>query len=281
MPICLSIQSLVVAGHVGHGASAFALAAEGVEVWPLPTVLLSGHAATPGVQGERFTGGDIAVLTQGLIAGGALSKVDAVLTGYLGNTGVAAEVARLLHKIQQHRPDLPIFVDPVLGDDGGLYLAPEMIPSYRDDLVPLATVISPNVDELGWLTDLPTKTLPQIIAAAQALRALGPQVVHVTSVPSPRKLGILTATSAGVWLASSPKTPIKIYGAGDFVAGLLLAEHLKNTAPQNASARATAATGALVTEAMRLGRDTLPVVAARGLWQAERHRRHPPQSLGS
>ncbi len=279
MPICLSIQSLVVAGHVGHGASAFALAAEGVEVWPLPTVLLSGHAATPGVQGERFTGPQIAALGQGLAAASALPQIDAVLTGYLGSFDVALETAQLLAQIRAAHPHVPILVDPVLGDDGQLYLPPVMIGTYQRDLLPLAMIVTPNVDELAWLTGLPVKTLPQIAAAAQALCAQGPRVVHVTSVPAPRKLGILTATAQGTWLSVAPKTPHKINGAGDFVAALLLAEYLKGTAPQAAAARATAATGALATEAMRLGRDTLPVVAARALWQAQRHYSHSPQAL--
>lgn len=279
MPICLSIQSLVVAGHVGHGASAFALAAEGVEVWPLPTVLLSGHAATPGVQGERFTGPQIAALGDGLTAAAALPKIDAVLTGYLGSFEVALETAQLLARIRAVHPHVPILVDPVLGDDGQLYLPPVMIGTYQRDLLPLATIVTPNVDELGWLTGLPVGTLSEITVAAQALCAQGVWVVHVTSVPAPRKLGILTATTQHAWLSVAPKTPHKINGAGDFVAALLLAEHIKGTAPQAAAARATAATGALATEAMRLGRDTLPVVTARALWQAQRHRAHSPQVL--
>lgn len=279
MTICLSIQSQVVAGHVGHGASAFALAAEGVEVWPIPTALLSGHAATPGVQGDRLAASQISELTKGLATAQAFASVDAGLTGYLATTGIAREAALLMQAIRAEKPRAPILIDPVLGDDGALYLPAEMIAAYRAQLLPVATIATPNIDELAWLTDMPTRTTPEIAQAAHSLRTQGPEIVHVTSVPSPRKLGILTATADGTWLSSAPRTPIRINGAGDFAAALLLTEHLAGTPPQNAAARATAATAALATEAMRLGRDTLPVVAARALWQADRHRRHAPRTL--
>ena len=34
--------------------------------------------------------------------------------------------------------------DPVMGDEGRLYVAPEMVDAYRTDLLPLASVIVPN-----------------------------------------------------------------------------------------------------------------------------------------
>ena len=137
-PTCLSIQSAVVAGHVGHGASSFALGAEGVEVWPLPTVILSGHARTPGVKGRRAAGAEIAALGEGLAAGGALSRCDGLLTGYLGTVEAAEAVADLAVALRAARPGALFLCDPVLGDEGpGLYLPAEIGAVYRDRLLPL------------------------------------------------------------------------------------------------------------------------------------------------
>ncbi|MEO1313808.1 MAG: PfkB family carbohydrate kinase [Pseudomonadota bacterium] len=274
MPVCLSVQSLVVSGAVGHGAAAFTLAAEGIEVWPLPTVVLSAHAATPGVRGERLGAGQVASLVDGLQAHG-LGAVDAVLLGYLGSVEVAGSLGPLL----AGGTGTIVLCDPVLGDDGKLYLPEAMIEVYRTALLPHATIATPNVDELGWLTEMPTQTIPQIIEAARTLRDMGPEVVHVTSVPAPRQLGILTVSAEGAWLTSAPKAPLRVNGAGDFVAALLLAGALQGEAPEASAARAVAATGALAQEALRLGRDTLPVVPAARLWQAGRHRAHPTKLL--
>ncbi|MEM9792497.1 MAG: pyridoxal kinase [Pseudomonadota bacterium] len=275
MPVCLSIQSLVVAGAVGHGASAFALAAEGVEVWPLPTVVLSGHAATPGVRGEQLTGTQIAALAEGVRSGG-LAQIDALLLGYLSNVGVAEGLGPLLRHVP---PGAAILCDPVLGDDGRLYLPEAMIAAYREHILPYAQILTPNVDELGWLTGMPVRSIEQIRAAAQSIVTKALQVVHITSVPAPRKVGIMTVTAEGAWLSSAPKAPLRVNGAGDFVAALLLAERLRGVPPEIGAARVTAATGALAQEALRLGRDTLPVVAAQRLWQAERHKSHPVERL--
>ncbi|MEC9432990.1 MAG: pyridoxal kinase [Pseudomonadota bacterium] len=265
-PTCLSIQSAVVAGHVGHGASSFALGAEGVEVWPLPTVILSGHARTPGVKGRRAAGSEIAALGEGLAAGGALARCDGLLTGYLGTVEAAEAVADLAVALRAARPGALFLCDPVLGDEGpGLYLPAEIGAVYRDRLLPLADIAVPNRFELGWLTGAPCDGPEALVAAA---RALGPGVVHVTSVPGPEDgVGILTVTGEGAWLASAPRAALHVNGAGDFVAALLMAGALAGKPPQETAARAVGAAHVLAVEALRLGRDDLPVIAAQAAWR--------------
>ncbi|SDW19737.1 pyridoxine kinase [Albimonas donghaensis] len=272
-PTCLSIQSAVVAGHVGHGASSFALGASGVEVWPLPTVTLSGHARTPGVKGRRATGAEIAALGEGLAAGGALARCDGLLTGYLGTAEAAEAVADIAEALRAARPGAIVLCDPVLGDEGpGLYLPPEIGTVYRERLLPLADIAVPNRFELGWLTGLPCGDLAETRAAAEALRATGPGVVHVTSVPGPEGgLGILTVTGQGAgqgaWLATAPRADLHVNGAGDFVAALLMAGALTGRPAQEAAARAVGAAHVLAVEALRTGRDDLPVIAAQAAWR--------------
>jgi hypothetical protein len=42
-----------------------------------------------------------------------------------------------------HRPSI-IFTAQVLGDNGKLYVPPELVGVYRSELIPLATVLTPN-----------------------------------------------------------------------------------------------------------------------------------------
>ena len=268
-PTCLSIQSAVVAGHVGHGASSFALGASGVEVWPLPTVTLSGHARTPGVKGRRATGAEIAALGEGLAAGGALARCDGLLTGYLGTAEAAEAGADIARALRAARPGAIVLCDPVLGDEGpGLYLPAEIGTVYRDRLLPLADIAVPNRFELGWLTGLPCGDLAETRAAAEALRAMGPEAVHVTSVPAEDGgLGLLTVTGGGAWLATAPRADLHVNGAGDFVAALLMAGALTGRPAQEAAARAVGAAHVLAVEALRTGRDDLPVIAAQAAWR--------------
>lgn len=272
-PVCLSIQSAVVAGHVGHGASAPTLALMGVEAMTLPTVLLSGHAATPGVEGRRLPGEEIAALGRGLVAAGALARADALLTGYLGTEAAARAVADLAGAHRAARPDALQLCDPVLGDDGpGLYLPAEVGTVYRERLLPLADVATPNAFELGWLTGLPVTGEAAIRRAAEALRARlrpgGPRAVVVTSVEAEGGIGAMAVDESGASLALGAKAPRRLNGAGDFVAAVILAETLAGRSPAEAAARAVAAASILAVAAEAAGRDDLPVVAAATLWTA-------------
>lgn len=265
MPVCLTVASHVVAGHVGNGAAAFALAAMGVEAWPLPTVVLSGHAATPGVRGRRLPGAEIAELTAGLAASGALGRVDACLTGYLGDAGAGAAVADLLLRLRGAAPGARVLVDPVLGDDGRLYLPQAMVAVQRDRLLPLADAAAPNLDELRWLTGRPCTDIAGTVAAA---RALGPPMVFVTSVAAGDRLGILAVTAGAAALAAAPRRARRFNGAGDVAAALLLAHLLRGRGAAEAAAHTVGALSVLTAAAEAGARDDLPVTATAADWTA-------------
>lgn len=275
----LSIQSFVAAGHVGHGASAFALAAEGVACVQVPTVILSGHAATPGVQGRRLPAEEIAALGRGLAAAGRLAACDGILTGYPGGAEAAGAVADLVAAAKAARPDAPFLCDPVLGDDGpGLYLPAEVGEIYRTRLLPLADVAIPNRFELAWLTRMPAGTPAEIAAAAEALRGMlapgGRRAVIVTSVPAAEGVGLAAIDAEGAALAATPRVPRHLHGAGDFVAAATLAALLKGATTAGAAARAAGAAHVLAQAADAAGREDLPVVEAQDLWRAA-----PPAAL--
>src|SRR3954452_20817463 len=81
----LSIQSHVVYGHVGHQASTFPLQRLGHEVWALPTVVYSNHLAHPSFTGRKLDAGFIDEVLAGLRQLDRRGRLDAVLTGYLGD----------------------------------------------------------------------------------------------------------------------------------------------------------------------------------------------------
>ena len=41
--------------------------------------------------------------------------------------------------------------DPVMGDEGKLYIKPELVPVYRQKVIPVATIITPNAFETELL----------------------------------------------------------------------------------------------------------------------------------
>ena len=75
-----------------------------------------------------------------------------------------------------------------MGDVGrGFYVRPGIPALMRDRVVPAAQLITPNQFELEALTGRPTATMAELLAAADAARALGPEMVLVTSVGARRR----------------------------------------------------------------------------------------------
>ncbi|MCV6584105.1 MAG: PfkB family carbohydrate kinase [Marinibacterium sp.] len=257
---CVAVSSGVLSGHVGLGAVQPVLTLLGVGCVAVPSVILSAHAATPGVtRASGYGAGDVAQLLAGV------GPADAVLTGYLRDGDTATTVADALERT---RPALRV-VDPVLGDlgpdgAGRLYLPDAVGRILRDRILPGADLTTPNRFELGWLTGHPVETRDQIIAAA---RRLPVACSCVTSVPDGDRIGILTVTQDTAWFAGQRAHDRHVNGAGDVTAALLLAGLLRGVPVQDAAHAATRALDVML-GAMGPDQDDLPVIRAAPRWTA-------------
>jgi hydroxymethylpyrimidine/phosphomethylpyrimidine kinase len=102
-------------------------------------------------------------------------RVDAVKLGMLGDVDVVAAVAGCLRRWQARN----IVLDPVmLAKSGAALLAESAVARLRAELLPLATIVTPNLPEAGALLGCePPAELPAMREAARALHALGPRWV--------------------------------------------------------------------------------------------------------
>ncbi len=76
-------------------------------------------------------------------------QVGAIKTGLLCSEEIVSAVAEAL---QDTGPRIPLVVDPVMIATGGdRLLEPAAIDAYKNELFPLATLITPNLDEAGLL----------------------------------------------------------------------------------------------------------------------------------
>jgi hydroxymethylpyrimidine/phosphomethylpyrimidine kinase len=113
---------------------------------------------------------------------------DATKIGMLHSTAVVETVAeRLAH----HDPG-PVVLDPVMvAKSGDVLLEDDAIAALRDHLLPMATVITPNLPEAAVLLDGGAiDTVGDMERAAKALAALGPRAVllkggHLDGAGSP------------------------------------------------------------------------------------------------
>jgi hydroxymethylpyrimidine/phosphomethylpyrimidine kinase len=140
--------------------------------------------------------------------------VDAIKIGMIANAAVAEAAAASLSQLKGAR----IVLDPVMVAKGGHpLLEPDAVAVVRDRLVPLADVITPNLEEAAALLAEPRVT-SRADMPAQALRlmALGAGAVllkggHLEGADSPDYL--LTATG-GVWLEGERIATTATHGTG-------------------------------------------------------------------
>lgn len=258
-PTCVVISSGVVAGHVGLGAALPVLTRLGVQAFGLPTILLSGHAATPGVQRSQGYGcADVAQLGRGLADSGVLQRASAVLTGYLRDAETAKAVADMLDQTDHALR----ICDPVMGDDGKAYLPEAVGTVLRDRILPRADVAVPNLFELEWLTGQRLATFDDI---AHAARDLGPERVFVTSCQSEDRIGVMAVTTEDARFYGAPVLSRRFNGAGDVTAALLTAGLLEGVPPNPSTGAAVAALD-VMTRAAHPDEDDLPVVRTGDSW---------------
>ncbi|MDP7549058.1 MAG: pyridoxal kinase [Alphaproteobacteria bacterium] len=262
MASIFSLTSHVVYGHVGAQAAVPAWHLLGHQVWHLPTVLYSNHPGHGGYGGGPV---DLAMQNQlldGLLERDLLAGCAALHTGYLGQLGSVDVALRAMAAM----PDALVLCDPVLGDEEGLYVEPELAAGMRERLLPEADIVTPNGFELAWLSDREIHSLDDAITAAQALRRRGPKMVICTG-----------AALVGDWLCNLAVGPDGIYqvrvpyladgagvpkGTGDAFAAILLGHYLNHGNIAAALAWASAALHGLIQASIAMQGDELAMVAA-------------------
>lgn len=250
------ISSHVVRGSVGNRAAVFALESLGFPVWALPTVVLPWHPGHGPSTRLTFDVDDFDQAIDDLIRAPWLSEVKAVLTGYFGNAAQPRSVARLVKALRARNPGLLYVCDPVMGDVGGLYIREESAVAIRDELIPLASVATPNRYELEWLVGGKLSSNAEIIEAALSL---GPARMLVTSaVPMMAGgTGNLYLSGKHALLAEHRLIDNPPNGLGDLTSALFLARLLAGIPDERALQLTTASVFEILARTAKRGGDEL------------------------
>ncbi|MDY6996986.1 MAG: bifunctional hydroxymethylpyrimidine kinase/phosphomethylpyrimidine kinase [Actinomycetota bacterium] len=124
--------------------------------------------------------------------------VQAAKTGMLASSEIIDTVADTWHRAA---PETPLVVDPVCASmHGDPLLHPSALAAMKDRLFPLATIVTPNLDEVRLLTGIDVVDADTQRAAARALHALGPRWALVK----------------GGHLRSSAQSPDLLFDGSDF-----------------------------------------------------------------
>lgn len=68
-----------------------------------------------------------------------------------------------------------------MGDNGKLYVPKELVPVYKKFILPLATIITPNLFEAELLTDTKITTKDEVWKAVDILHKKGCETVVISS----------------------------------------------------------------------------------------------------
>jgi hydroxymethylpyrimidine/phosphomethylpyrimidine kinase len=123
-------------------------------------------------------------------------KIDAVHIGMLGSGKVAKSVAGFLER----KKLLNVVLDPILkASSGADLLDREGTRVLSSELLPLAAVVTPNVEEATVLTGLPVTNPDQMRAAAAKLHEMGAESVVITGGDLEKAIDLLSfQTNRGV-----------------------------------------------------------------------------------
>lgn len=165
-----------------------------------------------------------------------------MLTGYVPGAEALTIVSRSVDRLRSINPNLVYVLDPVMGDDGRIYVSESVIPIYKS-LMPKATCATPNYFEAELLTDvrildaaslkLALRTfheryrIPNVIISAVSLphdelTSLGFTLPMTTPSDSSSTSGRMLVCS-GSTIVSQPDQPLQTVSFG--IAFPELAEH--------------------------------------------------------
>ncbi|XP_015230006.1 PREDICTED: pyridoxal kinase-like [Cyprinodon variegatus] len=232
----LSIQSHVVRGYVGNKSATFPLQVLGFEVDSINSVQFSNHTGYAHWKGQVLTAEELNVLYEGI----KLNKVnqyDYILTGYSRDISFLEVVVDIIQELKKASPSLVYVCDPVMGDNGAMYVPENLLPVYKNKVVPLADILTPNQFEAELLTGKKINTEEDAVKVMDLLHEMGPETVVLTSTDLRSKNGDQflvalgsqkiknpdgTSTSQKISL-DIPKVDAVFVGTGDLFAAMLLA----------------------------------------------------------
>ncbi|KAI9723136.1 MAG: putative pyridoxal kinase [Chrysothrix sp. TS-e1954] len=220
--------------------------------------LVGNHTGYKRWNGRKVPAAEIQELYDGLKTC-ALNRFEMMLSGYIASKDaveVVGSIARDLRSNSSAEPGSFFWLlDPVMGDEGRLYVSADIVPAYRS-LLHDADLILPNAFEAELLSDVKIDSTNSLVAAITKLHKTYhvPHII-VTSVRiSPEKAHEVNVDPELMVFGSScksdytprifsitvPSIPVFFSGTGDMFAALTAVRHreaVANTSPSLLSTR--------------------------------------------
>ncbi|MBD0419176.1 bifunctional hydroxymethylpyrimidine kinase/phosphomethylpyrimidine kinase [Streptomyces sp. TRM S81-3] len=169
--------------------------------------------------------------------------VQAVKTGMLSSAELVETVAELIGAT-----DAPAVIDPVgVSKHGDALLAASALDSVRTKLLPVATVATPNLDEVAQITGIRVESEDGLRRAAAAVLEFGPRWVLIKGGHLPGDaVDLLTDGTEEHWLRAPRHDNRHTHGTGCTLASAIACGLAKgHTVPEAVTAAKEYVTGAI------------------------------------
>ena len=192
--------------------------------------------------------------------------VDAAKTGMLANSKIVAATAGAIRA--HHIPNL--VVDPVfVAKSRDHLLEPDAVAALREEILPLATIVTPNLYEAGGLLGgEEIRDLNQMREAAHALHKLGPQAVLVKGghLPGDRAVDVLF-DGTNITEIDGPRFDTEdTHGTGCALSAAIAARLARGDAVPDAVRFAKAFVAGAIQHGLRIGKGYGPVNPGWQVW---------------
>ncbi|KAM9916941.1 hypothetical protein OXX59_009678 [Metschnikowia pulcherrima] len=232
----LSISSNVAHGYVGNRAVVFSLQSYGWNVDAIHTTEFSNHPGYGQFKGQKTGSDTVADLFRGLRDILDLKKeYSLILVGYCPSAEVMSTIYReitpmLKTGIEKERPVL--VVDPVLGDNGRLYVPQEIVEAHVSFLkLGLVDMTTPNQFELELLTGIQMSSWATVREAFVTFyeKYHVPNVVLSSVVLDGQMFGVgFSKESESIFGIPIPTIDCRFSGCGDVFTALITHAFCKN-----------------------------------------------------
>jgi len=252
VPVVLSIAGSDSGGGAGIQADLKAFARQGVH----GTTAITAITAQNTVAVEAVEPVSPVMIVAQVRAVAADLGIDAVKVGMVGGAEAIAAVARALDELPA---GTPVVLDPVMVAESGARLLPEDAEeALRTELVPRATVVTPNVPEARALAGAPDDLGAEELV--RAVHALGPAVAIVTGGHRDEAVDLLFDGTAVTSLPGERHPDGAAHGSGCTHSATLAARLALGDDPVQAARVARAVASEAVRDGLReLGSGSGPV----------------------
>ena len=223
----------------------------GFDVDVVNSVHFSNHTGYENdFEGDILKGEQLLSIMNGLRRNNLLFEIGHILTGYIGSESFLEAVVDIVKMVREDagrksKKRLRFVCDPVLGDKGKFYVPKELVRLYREKVIPLADVLTPNQFEVEQLTGIAIRSIDDAKRACHELHQLGPSLIIITSmeldsnkIPNNMTIvasqiqqspiiGTIAEAQELAWRIDCPILPGHFTGTGDLCAALFLAHTAK------------------------------------------------------